>query len=119
MAFEHLLLQRDGAVARVTINRPQVHNALNRDTLDELCDLAGLTAAERRELRRAREADRFHDECGVFGVHGHPEAAHITYLGLYALQHRGQESAGIAASVRQPMAMPSSGWRCLRGPNSA
>ena len=35
--------------------------------------------------------------CGVFGVHGHPEAANITYLGLYALQHRGQESAGIVS----------------------
>jgi amidophosphoribosyltransferase len=43
--------------------------------------------------------DRFHDECGVFGVHGHPEAANITYLGLYALQHRGQESAGIVTSM--------------------
>lgn len=42
--------------------------------------------------------DRFHDECGVFGVFGHPEAANLTYLGLYALQHRGQESAGIVAS---------------------
>ncbi len=42
--------------------------------------------------------DRFHDECGVFGIQGHPEAANITYLGLYALQHRGQESAGIVAS---------------------
>src|ERR1700741_4015069 len=42
--------------------------------------------------------DRFHDECGVFGVFGHPEAADLTYLGLYALQHRGQESAGIVAS---------------------
>jgi amidophosphoribosyltransferase len=42
--------------------------------------------------------DHFHDECGVFGVHGHPEAAHLTYLGLFALQHRGQESAGIVAS---------------------
>src|SRR5438874_145556 len=42
--------------------------------------------------------DKFHDECGVFGIFGHPEAAHMTYLGLYALQHRGQESAGIAAS---------------------
>lgn len=42
--------------------------------------------------------DRFHDECGVFGIYGHPEAANITYLGLYALQHRGQESAGIASS---------------------
>jgi amidophosphoribosyltransferase len=42
--------------------------------------------------------DKFKDECGVFGIFGHPEAANMTYLGLYALQHRGQESAGIAAS---------------------
>jgi amidophosphoribosyltransferase len=40
----------------------------------------------------------FRDECGVFGVFGHPEAANLAYLGLYALQHRGQESAGIASS---------------------
>jgi amidophosphoribosyltransferase len=38
------------------------------------------------------------DECGVFGVFGHPYAAQLTYLGLYALQHRGQESAGIVVS---------------------
>src|ERR1700724_3185147 len=44
------------------------------------------------------EDDHFHDRCGVFGVFGHPEAAKLTYLGLYALQHRGQESAGIASS---------------------
>ena len=43
--------------------------------------------------------DRFHDECGVFGVFGHPEAANLAYLGLYALQHRGQESAGIVSST--------------------
>jgi amidophosphoribosyltransferase len=42
--------------------------------------------------------DKFHDECGVFGVFGHPEAANLTYLGLYALQHRGQEGAGIVSS---------------------
>jgi amidophosphoribosyltransferase len=42
--------------------------------------------------------DKFHEECGVFGILGHAEAANLTYLGLYALQHRGQESAGIAAS---------------------
>jgi amidophosphoribosyltransferase len=42
--------------------------------------------------------DKFKDECGVFGIWGHPEASNMTYLGLYALQHRGQESAGIAAS---------------------
>jgi amidophosphoribosyltransferase len=42
--------------------------------------------------------DKFHEECGVFGVYGHPDAANLTYLGLYALQHRGQESAGIVSS---------------------
>jgi amidophosphoribosyltransferase len=42
--------------------------------------------------------DKFKDECGVFGIFGHPEAANLAFLGLYALQHRGQESAGIAAT---------------------
>ncbi|MBV8069649.1 MAG: amidophosphoribosyltransferase [Acidobacteriaceae bacterium] len=42
--------------------------------------------------------DKLHEECGVFAIHGHTEAANLAYLGLYALQHRGQESAGIAAS---------------------
>jgi amidophosphoribosyltransferase len=42
--------------------------------------------------------DKYRDECGVFGIFGHPEAANLTYLGLYALQHRGQESAGIVAA---------------------
>src|SRR6266446_3490024 len=45
--------------------------------------------------------DKFHDECAVVGVYGHPEAAKLTYLGLYALQHRGQESTGIVASKGQ------------------
>ncbi|KAA0252699.1 amidophosphoribosyltransferase [Acidobacteria bacterium ACD] len=40
--------------------------------------------------------DGFREECGVFGIYGHPDAANLAYLGLYALQHRGQESAGIA-----------------------
>ncbi len=38
------------------------------------------------------------EECGIFGVYNHPEAANLTYLGLYALQHRGQESCGIVSS---------------------
>ena len=42
--------------------------------------------------------DKFKDECGVFGVYGHAEASKLTYLGLYSLQHRGQESAGIASA---------------------
>jgi amidophosphoribosyltransferase len=41
------------------------------------------------------DEDRLHEECGVFGIYGHPEAAAITALGLHALQHRGQEAAGI------------------------
>ena len=43
-------------------------------------------------------SDKFHDECAVFGIYGHREAANFTYLGLYALQHRGQESSGIVSS---------------------
>jgi len=42
--------------------------------------------------------DKFHDECGVVAIYGHPEASNLAYLGLYALQHRGQESAGICTS---------------------
>ena len=42
--------------------------------------------------------DELKEECGVFGIVGHPEAARLTYYGLHALQHRGQESAGIAAT---------------------
>lgn len=38
------------------------------------------------------------EECGIFGIYNHPDAAKLTYFGLYALQHRGQESAGIVVS---------------------
>ncbi len=41
--------------------------------------------------------DHFHDECGVFGIHHHPDAAAHTALGLHALQHRGQEAAGVVS----------------------
>src|SRR6202035_5255649 len=51
--------------------------------------------------------DKFHDECGVFAIYGNPEAAKLTHLGLFALQHRGQESAGIAASDGQEI-------RCIK-----
>ncbi|MDE3195118.1 MAG: class II glutamine amidotransferase, partial [Acidobacteriota bacterium] len=42
--------------------------------------------------------DKLHEECGVVAIYGHPEASKLAYLSLYALQHRGQESAGIATS---------------------
>jgi len=43
------------------------------------------------------DADKLHEECGVFGIYGHSDAAAITTLGLHALQHRGQEAAGIVS----------------------
>ena len=49
-------------------------------------------------LNRELKSDKFHDECGVFGIASHKEAARHAYLGLYALQHRGQESAGIVST---------------------
>src|SRR5919199_1682903 len=65
--------------------------------------------ASTRALEEREQLDKYKDECGVFGIFGHPEAANLTYLGLYALQHRGQESAGIAsadgAQVRVSKAM--------------
>ena len=48
----------------------------------------------------AHAMDDLHEECGLFGVFGAPEAAKLTYLGLYALQHRGQEGAGIVSADR-------------------
>ena len=56
-----------------------------------------LVDAQGRELFDDDD-DRFHDHCGVVAVYGHTEASNIAYLGLHALQHRGQESAGIVTS---------------------
>ncbi len=44
------------------------------------------------------EIKGLNEECGIFGVFGHPQAAHMTYYGLHALQHRGQEGAGVVVS---------------------
>ena len=49
-------------------------------------------------VRDRLHEDHFHDECGVVAICGHPEASNLAYLGLYQLQHRGQESAGICSS---------------------
>ena len=51
-----------------------------------------------QSLQLAAHGDELHEECGVVAIYGHPHAAREAYLGLYALQHRGQESAGIATA---------------------
>ena len=56
-----------------------------------------MTSPEHIDAANPTEREAFpHHECGLFGVFGHPNAAVLTYYGLFALQHRGQESAGIA-----------------------
>jgi amidophosphoribosyltransferase len=50
------------------------------------------------ENRDPLMSDKLHEECGVVAIYGHPEASKLAYLGLYALQHRGQESAGICTA---------------------
>lgn len=74
-----------------------------------------LSSLARNEMRNKEElivshntgeneqSDKFRDECGVFGIFGHREAARLTYLGMYALQHRGQESCGIVTSDGQEL----------------
>jgi amidophosphoribosyltransferase len=62
------------------------------------------SASRPRSLRRKIMDDKLREECGVVAIHGHPDAARQVYLGLYALQHRGQESAGIASADGQRLA---------------
>jgi amidophosphoribosyltransferase len=56
-----------------------------------------MAAPDKDPLDLEMNADRLREECGVFGIFGHPDAAAITALGLHALQHRGQEAAGIVS----------------------
>src|SRR5947207_1310221 len=60
----------------------------------------GERMSETADLSLDVDGDRLREECGVFGVFGHPDAAAITALGLHALQHRGQEAAGIVSFDR-------------------
>ena len=60
--------------------------------------------SERISPKLADDDPKLREECGVVAIHGHPDAARQVYLGLYALQHRGQESAGIATADGQHLA---------------
>jgi amidophosphoribosyltransferase len=66
--------------------------AVNDMAVNDMTDQANVDPAD-LDLN----ADRLREECGVFGIFGHPDAAAITALGLHALQHRGQEAAGIVS----------------------
>ncbi|MGD9830956.1 MAG: class II glutamine amidotransferase, partial [Hyphomicrobiaceae bacterium] len=59
--------------------------------------MAGHSGFEALSETWPAEDDRLHEECGVFGVFGHEDASALTALGLHALQHRGQEAAGIVS----------------------
>jgi amidophosphoribosyltransferase len=73
-----------------------VDHSVDRAAAASLASGASAARADAADADNVLDDDHFHDQCGVFGVFGSPEAAHFTYLGLHALQHRGQESAGIA-----------------------
>src|ERR1017187_8676847 len=79
-------------------HRKQARLLYNRN-IDRADSLKGSDRGGRSQRSRSIPMpDKFHEACGVVAIYGHPEAAKLAYLGLYALQHRGQESAGICTS---------------------
>jgi amidophosphoribosyltransferase len=69
-----------------------------------IADISASLSTVHCSLHTVAEGDTLHEECGVVAIHGHADAARQAYLGLYALQHRGQESAGIATADGQRLA---------------
>src|SRR5471032_3560460 len=86
-------------------SRRDVNPGQKRGAMDEIqgpCDDAGqlhldLNLTDLQLQDSDLDGDTLREECGVFGIFGHPDAAAITALGLHALQHRGQEAAGIVS----------------------
>jgi len=68
--------------------------------MDKLLELQNHPVEDLEDEEDGTPFDKLREECGVMAVYGHPDAARMTYWGLYALQHRGQESAGIASAER-------------------
>ena len=74
------------------------------DETNSIAGAPGLASETGDPTKSFPASDKLHEECGVVAIHGHPHAARQAYLALYALQHRGQESAGIATADGQHMA---------------
>jgi amidophosphoribosyltransferase len=72
--------------------------------IDQSSSLGSLKTARALTAPDTLDDPKLREECGVVAIHGHPDAARQAYLGLYALQHRGQESAGIATADGQHLA---------------
>ncbi len=66
--------------------------------VEGIAETTGPLTTDHCPLSTVAEGDKLKEECGVVAIHGHPDAARQAYLALYALQHRGQESAGIATA---------------------
>lgn len=79
------------------INQPRWQCHIEKQTTNEK-PLVGFPQADCKQISCQKNSDYPMHECGVCGIFGHEDASKLTYFGLYALQHRGQESAGIVAS---------------------
>ena len=102
----------------------KAYGASDRRALDRLIETTGRETASHDRPDALSETpfddDTLHEECGVFGIFGHADAGALTVLGLHALQHRGQEAAGIVTYRRRPVhrrAPSGPGGRCLRPQN--
>lgn len=79
--------------------RPQVSKTQSFSVSCRRSTVSPVLSSKTQEV--ANEEDKLHEECGVVGIHGDPEASRLSYLALHALQHRGQEGAGIVAVNHQ------------------
>jgi amidophosphoribosyltransferase len=91
------MLDASGSM-RASLNRRSFDSSAAADSLRMTGGLIGPGAAGPAFESRDSEDPKLREECGVVAIHNHAHAAHQAYLGLYALQHRGQESAGIATA---------------------
>ena len=101
----HRILRGAARRARSTMSRLLFQGVPGIDDRSEqLKAMQSLSPLVPQSLQLTAHGDDLHEECGVTAIHGHPDAARQAYLALYALQHRGQESAGIATADGQHLA---------------